>query len=120
MPPSDRAIFVSCYSKVVADVWSDPAAERRLSVDPRGLLRAHGLTVPDQVTITIVRHASDDPDLESQVRAWEKMTDTGSLSLVIPSLEPLGTQELAEDELDIVVGGLAASCSCCCPCCCSG
>lgn len=119
MQPSARAIFVSSYSRLVADVWGDPVAERRLVEDPRALLSDHGLVVPAQVTINIVRDASDEPDLESQVRAWETMMDSWALSLVIPSSEPLGTSELDEDELDIVVGGLAASCSCCCPCCCS-
>ena len=120
MQPSGRAIFVAAYSHLVADVWSDPVAERRLASGPRALLLDHGLVVPDEVTVTILRHASEEPDLDAQVRAWESMTETGALVLVVPSTEPISTADLDEDELDLVVGGLSASCSCCCPCCCSG
>jgi hypothetical protein len=114
----ERAAFVAAYSRLVAEVWADAAAERTLAENPRALLAEYGLTVPDQVLITVVRDATDaQPDLETQVLAWRDADRLGTFTLYVPSTGPIGETELEEDELDRVVGGLDASCACCCPCC---
>src|SRR5512138_1109822 len=46
MSPKDRAVFVAAYSRLVAEVWADPAKERALEQDSRALLASYGLTVP--------------------------------------------------------------------------
>ncbi|MEO3746751.1 hypothetical protein [Plantactinospora sp. B5E13] len=118
MAPKDRAMFIAAYSRLVAEVWADPAAERQLTDDPRGLLAQHGLPVPEGVEIRVVRETADaEPNIDVQVRAWEAAVDSGVLTLFIPRVEPLAPGELDEDELDRVVGGIDASCACCCPCC---
>ena len=118
MSPGDRALFIAVYSRLVAEVWADPAAERALADDPRALLAEHGLTVPDNVHVTVVRDARDaEPDIEVQVRSWQDAPRTGTFVLYVPSTDPIGSAELAEDELDSVVGGLDSACACCCPCC---
>jgi hypothetical protein len=114
----ERAAFVAAYSRLVAEVWADAAAERALAENPRALLAEYGLGVPEQVGIAVVRDATDvQPDLETQVSAWENAAQVGTFTLYVPATGPIGEAELEEDELDQVVGGLDASCACCCPCC---
>ena len=118
MTNGERAAFVAAYSRLVAEVWADPAAERALAENPRALLAEYGLTVPEPVRIVVVRDATDaSPDLETQVVAWRDAGTLGAFTLYVPATGALGETELEEDELDRVVGGLDASCACCCPCC---
>jgi hypothetical protein len=118
MIPGERAAFVAAYSKLVAEVWADPAAERALADDPRALLAEYGLTVSESVEIAVVRDVADaQPDLDAQVVAWRDADELGTFTLFVPATDPIGEAELDEDELDRVVGGLDASCACCCPCC---
>jgi hypothetical protein len=120
MDPADRGMFVAGYSRLVAEVWADPAKERRLQENPRALAADCGLAVPEHVRITVVRDVvGAEPDLAEQVRLWELAPETGELTLVVPALDLSGETELAEDELDSVVAGLDSSCACCCPCCCT-
>ncbi len=120
MMPADRAMFVAAYSSLVAAVWSDPSHEAKLMGDPTALLAEHGLQVPPNVQVTVLRDVEGaEPNLESQVESWERAGDTGRFTLVVPSMEPVAMEELREDELDSVVGGIDSSCACCCPCCCT-
>ncbi|SBT42615.1 hypothetical protein [Micromonospora auratinigra] len=120
MTPVDRAVFVAAYSRLVADVWAEPAREQALDRDPRAFLAGYGLTLPDEVEVRVVRDVADaDPDLEVQVESWQSAPSTGTFLLYVPSLLPVAEAELAEDELDSVVAGLDSSCACCCPCCCT-
>jgi hypothetical protein len=118
MAPGDRAVFIAAYSKLVAEVWSDPSAEAALLSDPRALLAEHGLDLPESVEVVVVRDAADaEPDLNIQVRAWQEAQTTGTFTLFVPALDPVDEAELNEAELDRVVGGLDTTCACCCPCC---
>jgi hypothetical protein len=120
MSPKDRAVFVAAYSRLVAEVWADPARERALEQDSRALLASYGLTVPDEVAIDVVRDTGDaEPDLEVQVRQWEQAEETGRLVLIVPAIDPVSAADLVEHELDAVVAGLDSGCACCCPCCCT-
>src|SRR4051794_31009967 len=120
MDPVDRSWFVAAYSRLVADVWATPEAERQLERDPRALLALYGLVVPDGVHLRIVRDVDDvEPDLDSQVTAWLLAPERGEFVLVVPRMAALDGAELDEYELDNVVAGLDASCACCCPCCCT-
>lgn len=118
MAAKDRAMFIAAYSRLVAEVWADPAVERELDENPRALLNQHGLVVPASVEINLVREDTDaEPDVDVQVRAWEEAEEKGVLTLFVPRIEPIASGELDEDELDRVVGGIDATCACCCPCC---
>jgi hypothetical protein len=120
MEPSDRALFVAAYGKLVAEVWADAAKEYALETDPRALLRQYGLGVPPAVEIEVVRDGDDaEPDLGVQVDAWEQAPARGRLLLYVPSVDPISDVQLGEHELDSVVAGLDTSCACCCPCCCT-
>jgi hypothetical protein len=114
----DRAAFVAAYSRLVAEVWADPVAERMLTEDPRALLAEFGLTVPDEVTVRVERDVSDaEPDLDAQVRAWLEAPERGVFALFVPATDQVDSAELDDAELDGVVGGLDSACACCCPCC---
>lgn len=120
MDPKERAIFIAAYSRLVAEVWSDPAKERMLAESPRELLALYGLAVPDEVDIQVVREVENvEPALDVQVQMWGRAVETGQLVLVVPSIDLASDEELAEHELDNVVAGLDSSCACCCPCCCT-
>ena len=115
-----RARFIAAYSKLVADVWSDPGREELLGQDPVALLASYDIVLPDACRVEIVRAGADaEPDLEQQVLAWEECFQSGTLILYIPALDPITELELSEHELGEVVGGLTTSCACCCPCCCT-
>jgi hypothetical protein len=116
----DSAVFIAGYSGLVTAVWSDPAKERLLETDPARLVAEYGIVLPDGVDVTVLREVPDaEPDLDAQVRAWQEAERLGQLVLYVPPADLAGATELDEHELDGVVGGLDAACSCCCPCCCS-
>lgn len=119
MNSTDRAVFIAAYSRLVADVWAEPARERLLEADPRRFLAEYGLDVPTDVDIRVVRDGGRSPDLEIQVQAWQDRVRTGTLALFIPPVDDLDETPLSEDELDSVVAGLDTACACCCPCCCT-
>jgi hypothetical protein len=116
----DSAVFIAAYSGLVTAVWSDPLQERRLESDPARLVAEHGIELPAGVGVTVRREVPDaEPDLDAQVRAWQEAERLGELVLYVPPADLAGATQLDEHELDAVVGGLDAACSCCCPCCCS-
>ncbi|GAA1798785.1 hypothetical protein GCM10009682_20480 [Luedemannella flava] len=120
MSPGDRAIFIAAYGRLVVEVWSDPAREALLERDPRQLLSEYGVTVPDDVTVTVRRDTGDaEPDLEAQVAAWRDAPALGELVLFVPAIEVEGEVEINEQELENVVAGLEPGTACCCPCCCT-
>lgn len=121
MDPTQRALFVAGYARLVTEVWSDPEADRLLAENPRDLLARHGLELPAGAGLDVRRDTNGAaPDLEAQVSMWEKGATTGVAVLVVPDAPELTTGELSDAELAGVVGGLDVMCSCCCPCCCSG
>jgi hypothetical protein len=120
MDSAERGTFIAAFSRLVADVWSDPAVELRLAQEPRALVADYGIAVPEGVELRVVRDTEhSEPDLQAQVRAWRDCAETGVFPLYVPSMDALDDAPLSEDELDDVVAGLDASCACCCPCCCS-
>ena len=120
MTSGSHARFIAAYSKLIADVWSDPVLEARLMAGPTAFLRSYDIVVPDGCAVQIVRNASDcEPDLSAQIGAWEQSSDTNTLVLYVPEFDPLTEVDLAEHELDDVVAGISSTCACCCPCCCT-
>lgn len=120
MDPAERGTFIAAYSRLVADVWAETEKDRLLGTDPRALLAEHGLRLPPDVRVEVVRDGDDtEPDLDVQVRAWEEAAQRKVFTLYVPSIEPVAEAELTEHELDNVVAGLDSSCACCCPCCCT-
>ncbi|WP_433794312.1 hypothetical protein [Actinoplanes sp. CA-252034] len=107
MDPSERALFIAAYGRLVADVWSEPDQELLLDADPHRLLAEHDLLLPPEIPVVVVRDAQHvDPDIDVQVRAWaDAVTGGGPFLLYVPALDELDEQELSEHELDSVVAG---------------
>jgi len=119
MNSTDRAVFIAAYSRLVADVWAEPANERQLAADPREFLAEYGLAVPAGVDVDVVRDADRSPDIEVQVQSWQDCARTGRLALFVPRIGDIDEMLLDEDELDSIAAGLDTTCACCCPCCCT-
>lgn len=116
MEPRERAAFVSAYTKILTAAWSNEAYAARLASDPVAALAEHGLTVPAQSSVRIIREVAGEPDLEAQVRMWENGKTTGTYELLVPNTPQIDTRELSEADLEAVSGG-DTYCCCCSPCC---
>src|SRR6266516_3350139 len=118
--PRERAAFISAYTKILTQAWSDDAYARRLETDPRALLAAEGLRVPAEAEIQIMRATDAEPDLEKQVGLWFESAGTGVCVLYVPHVPHVESKELSEADLEAVAGGDVNACSCCSPCCTCG
>ncbi len=75
----------NAYGKIIAKAWRDPAFKAALIANPAAALKAEGIDVPDGMTVTVVEN-----------------TDK-QFHLVLP---PVPTDELSDEALDAVAGGL--------------
>jgi hypothetical protein len=74
------------FAKIIAKAWRDPAFKAELIANPAAALKAEGIDVPAGMTVTVVEN-----------------TDK-QFHLVLP---PVPTDELSDEALDAVAGGLA-------------
>lgn len=85
------------YAELVAKAWSDEAFKTRLKADPAAVLRSMGMQVPEGMQVEV---------LESTPQ---------KTFVVIP---PKPTDELSDDDLEKVAGGVCGKfdtfCGCCC------
>ena len=79
--------------EIIARAWEDPEYKKRLLSNPKEALKEMGVEVPEGVNLTV---------LESSMK---------QSYLVLP---PEPTEELSEEELEMVAGGMGAPC--CAPC----
>jgi hypothetical protein len=82
MPENDTAPELA---KIIAKAWRDPAFKAELIANPAAALKAEGIAVPAGMTVTVVEN-----------------TDK-QLHLVLP---PVPTDELSDETLDGVAGGM--------------
>ena len=75
--------------KIIAKAWRDPAFKAELIANPAAALQAEGIEVPEGMTVTVVEN-----------------TDK-QFHLVLP---PVPTDELSDEALDGVAGGLFPTC----------
>ena len=80
MPENDNQ-----FAKIIAKAWRDPAFKAELIANPAAALKAEGIDVPAGVTVTVLEN-----------------TDK-QFHMVLP---PAPTDNLSEDELEGVAGGL--------------
>jgi hypothetical protein len=129
----ERTDFITGYTKLLLATWSDESLGDRLVANPKAVLGQFGLAVPASASVTLVRQIPPehgDPDVDFQVRLWEKGLTSGQFEMHIPQTPQIDTAELSDSELEGVTGGLAAltvashsaegftvSCCCCTPCC---
>jgi len=76
----------AAHGKIIARAWRDPAFKAKLLADPHGALKDAGVAVPAGVTVKVV---------ENSDRLFH---------LVLP---PKPTDELSDEALDKVAGGVA-------------
>ena len=74
------------FGKIIAKAWRDPAFKAELIANPAAALKAEGIDVPAGMTVTVVEN-----------------TDK-QFHLVLPP--PRSTDELSEDDLETVAGGI--------------
>ncbi|MFD8384387.1 hypothetical protein ACFV2X_38695 [Streptomyces sp. NPDC059679] len=118
MEPRERSAFVSSYTKVLTNAWSDNDYATRLETEPRAALAEQGLELPTDATVKIIRNMEGDPDLEAQVALWEAGKTTGVYELRVPNSPQLEDRELSEADLKGVSASDTTYCCCCSPCCC--
>ena len=75
--------------KIVAKAWRDPAFKAELIANPAAALKAEGVNVPAGMTVAVLEN-----------------TDK-QFHLVLP---PVPTDELSDESLDAVVGGVGNGC----------
>jgi hypothetical protein len=115
MEAAERSQFVGAYTKLLTNAWSDEAYMKQVHSDPKAALAEVGLEVPSGATIT-VSDSKGEGNLDDQVKLWEEGAKSGSITLYVPDVPQIDTQELSESELAGVAGG-TDYCCCCSPCC---
>jgi hypothetical protein len=76
--------FWRTWSRLVARSWVDAEFKKRLVSEPAAVLAEHGFPVPEETTVRIIEH------------------DSNEAILPLPSRPP---EELSDDDLDKVAGG---------------
>jgi hypothetical protein len=120
MESQERAEFVNAYTRVLLAAWSSEEFASRLEADPRAGLAEHGIVVPEDAEIDLVRTippGDHEPSLDVQIDLWTRGIETGHYELHVPETPQVDTAELSESDLMGVAAGLTINC-CCCPCCC--
>ena len=76
--------------QIMADLftacWKDDALKGRFMADPKGVLKEHGLSVPDGIDVKVVENADD------------------CVHITMPA-PPVGNDDLSDDELSNAAGG---------------
>jgi hypothetical protein len=103
MDRKSKVRFVRCYSRILTHAWSDDGFCALLEADPRRAIAQCGWMLPEGACVSVLRLMSQDPDIGSQRALWEAGEISGNYILVVPLL---AMRELAETQLDGVVGGL--------------
>jgi hypothetical protein len=83
--PDPGKIIAKASGKIIAKAWRDPAFKAELLANPAASLKAEGIDVPAGMAVTVVEN-----------------TDK-HFHLVLP---PAPTDELSDEALDAVAGGL--------------
>jgi glutaminase len=79
-----RRAFVTGYTRLLSQAWSDGELARRLETQPAAVLAGLGLPTVAGAQVTIVRTLDPDPDLDAQAALWERGHTTGRYLLYIP------------------------------------
>lgn len=116
MNREERSKFVAGYSKVLTQSWSDEGFRKKLVSDPAGTLKGAGVSVPGNVSVTVITDVKGDGTLEDQIKMWEAGMKSGKVNLYVPTTPQMADGELSDSQLEAVAGG--GDCCCCCtPCC---
>jgi hypothetical protein len=106
----DRTDFITSYTKLLVAVWSDETLGDKLAATPIPVLAQFGLIVPATANVTVIRQIPPehgDPDVDFQVRLWEKGLETGDFEMHVPQTPQIDMSELSDSELEGITGGRA-------------
>ncbi|WP_018157116.1 hypothetical protein [Demetria terragena] len=108
------------YTQVLLKSWSDDEFNARLDADPKGAAAEAGLAIPDNVSVTVVRHEapSDSSDeaqdaiVDQQAALIDQGIAKGAVELHVPESPAIDGADLTSGELQATAAGVC--CSCCC------
>jgi len=117
--------FLQAYGNFLVQAWANPQVKKKFKDEPGKVLKEFGLD-PENAKIKILAPGTpnslsiQNPTAESQVRLWNEGRKKGTIEFYFPEEAPadLATQELSDQELEAIAGGVSVSCCCCSPCCC--
>jgi hypothetical protein len=81
-----REEFQKAYGKVVAKAWGDDDFKEKLLADPMMVLKENGVVIPEDVELRVVENTEE------------------VVHLILP---PEPAEQLSEEELESVAGGLS-------------
>ncbi len=119
--------FLQRWGNLLVHSWGMPALKERFKSEPAEVLKEYGLD-PDGATITLLAPGTPndlgitDQTFESQYRLWMQGKQRGNIPLYYVEEPPegVGGEQLSDEELMAVAGGVdTVSCCCCCTPCCS-
>jgi hypothetical protein len=113
----DLSQFEDAYAGVLMRSWTSEEFVKELLSRPAEALREFGLTVPDGVTVSIVRQSEGKGSVEDEFKAWNKGIADGHVKLVVPEVAPIDVSQVSDADLKGGLVGGVAVCCCCCPCC---
>ena len=77
----------NALAQLFATCWKDEALKARFMADPKGVLKEHGLDVPDNLDVKVVENADD------------------CVHITLPA-PPAGEMDLSDEELSNAAGGM--------------
>lgn len=124
----ERTAFVSNYTHLLINTWTDPNYLNQLVAHPDATLAEAGIELPSGSSVIIHPTApapapgdADRSGVDAQIELYEIGLLTGAFDFYIPEAPGIDTAELNASELqDVAAGGEWGSyCCSCCPSCCS-
>lgn len=116
--------FRDHYLQFLIKDWTDDAFSRQIDSDPVSALAEVGVTIPDNVTVQIVRHPagevnpyedqSNEAALDVQAALFEQGLLSGTVQIHLPAAPAADSEELSEADLTEVAAGEIPCCCCCC------
>jgi len=113
--------FMSAYTKILIEAWTNDEYAARLDSDPVEAIREFGLEVPEGANLLVTRVIPEEhaePSEEGAAAKWENGVVTGTYVLSVQEIPQVDLDSLTEEDLLAIAAGWSVSCCSCTPCCC--